>query len=246
MRRRAVAALIVALLAGCAHHVDGTAVPATAALKILPTEDQITSAAGNVLSTFGFAPFVGGVDVLPDGYRTDADAAPISCAAVADTAPRLVYEPLPVVEVARQSYFNWDEGVSASGADAAVVRLSSPSAAHQAFDAFAGQWRRCDGTTVVKHLRGVGKTGADTGGDTVIDAGISDVTTSGTLLSATVRTRQRPGAVVSRYERALGVRGGAIVEVSLAITSAGEQQPDPRGRAVRVAQVMLDRTGSGI
>ncbi len=245
MRRWAVAALIVSLLlAGCAHDVDGTAIPATTALKILPTEDQITSAAGNVLSTFGFAPFVGGVDVLPDGYRTDADAAPIACAEVTDTAPRLVYEPLPVVEVARQSYFNWDEGVSTSGADAAVVRLSSPSAAHQAFDAFAGQWRRCDGTTVVKHLRGVAVAG--TGGDTVIDAGISDVTVSGMVLSATVRTRQRPGAAVSRYERALGVRGGAIVEVSLAITSAGERQHDPRGRAVRVVQVMLDRAGSGI
>ena len=80
---------------------------------------------GNPLSTFGFQPFIGGVEILPDGYRSDADASPIGCAAVTDTAPRIVYEPLPVVEAARQSYFNWDEGVDASGADAAVVRLST-------------------------------------------------------------------------------------------------------------------------
>ncbi len=44
------------------------------------------------LSTFGFQPFVGGVEIMPDGYRTDADAAPIGCVAVTDTAPRVVYE----------------------------------------------------------------------------------------------------------------------------------------------------------
>src|ERR1700754_3804471 len=121
MRRWAGGALIAALLAGCAHAVDGAAEPATAAPGILPTESEITSAVGNTLSTFGFRPFVGGVEILPDGYRTDADASPIACVAVTDTAPRVVYEAVPVIEAARQSYFNWDEGVGTSGADAAVM-----------------------------------------------------------------------------------------------------------------------------
>lgn len=245
MAWRAGALLIVLLLAGCGRDVEGSAVPATTALRILPTADEITSAAGNILSTFGFQPFVGGVEILPDGYRTDADATPMGCAAVTDTAPRIVYEPLPVLEVARQSYFNWDEGVGTSGADAAVVRLADPNAAQRSFDAFTRQWRQCSGTTVVKHLRRTGNQATDSGSSTVIDADISDVSSNAMTISATVRTRQRPGAAASRYERALGVRGDTIVEVSLAITPAGERQPDPRGRAVRVVQVMLDTVGPG-
>jgi hypothetical protein len=61
------------------------------------------------------------------------------------------------------------------------------------------------------HLRGTGVAGAD----------FSDVTVDGSVLSATVRTHRRPSTAASRYERVLGVRGDAIVEVSLAITPAG-------------------------
>jgi hypothetical protein len=245
MRWLAGAVSVVLLVAGCTTTLDGDATPATTALKMLPTEGEITAAAGDTLSTFGFQAFVGGVDILPDGYRTDADAAPIGCAAVTDTAPRIVYEPLPVLEAARQSYFNWDEGVGTSGADAAVVRLSTDDAAENTFESVARQWKQCGGTTVVKHLRGTGVAGADSGNDTVIDADISDVIVDGSLVSATVRTRQRPRAATSRYERVLGVRGDAIVEVSLAITTLGERRPDSRANAVGVAQLMLDKVGSG-
>jgi hypothetical protein len=222
---------VVLLLAGCAQTVQGVATPAASAVKVLPTEVEISSDLRNTLSTFGFQPFVGGVEILPDGYRSDAEASPIRCAAVTDTAPRIVYEPLPVVEVARQSYFNWDEGVDASGADAAVVRLASPAAAHEAFESFARQWQQCSGTTVVKHV-----------GDAVVDAAVADVTVQDAVVSATVRTRQRPGGAESRYERALGVRDGTLVEVSLAVTPAGERQPDPRAWSVRIAETMLDKS----
>jgi hypothetical protein len=222
---------VVLLLAGCAQTVPGVATPAASAVKVLPTEAEISSDLGNTLSTFGFQPFVGGVEILPDGYRSDAEASPIRCAAVTDTAPRIVYEPLPVVEVARQSYFNWDEGVDASGADAAVVRLASPAAAREAFESFARQWQQCSGTTVVKHV-----------GDAVVDAAVADVAVQDAVVSATVRTRQRPGGAESRYERALGVRDGTLVEVSLAVTPAGERQPDPRAWSVRIAETMLDKS----
>ncbi|KAA0094649.1 sensor domain-containing protein [Mycolicibacterium sp. P1-18] len=218
-------------LAGCGHTVPGAATPAESAVKILPTEDEMGSDVGTPLSTFGFQPFIGGVEILPDGYRSDADAAPIGCAAVTDTAPRIVYEPLPVVEAARQSYFNWDERVYASGADAAVVRLASPAAAREAFDSFTRQWQQCSGTTVVKHV-----------GNAVIDAAVADVTAGDAVVSATVRTRQRPGGAESLYERALGVRGGTLVEVSLAVTPAGARQAEPRAWAVRIAQTMLGKS----
>jgi hypothetical protein len=38
------------------------------------------------------------------------------------------------------------------------------------------------------------------------------------------------------------VRGNTVVEVSLAITATGERQPDPRAGAVRVAELMLNKT----
>ena len=231
MRWLAGALSIVLLLAGCAHTIDGTAGAAASALKILPTEAEITAAVGNTLSTFGFQPFIGGAEILPNGYRSDAEASPIGCAAVTDTAPRIVYESLPVVEAARQSYFNWDDGVDTSGADAAVVRLSTAAAAKDAFGSFTRQWQQCEGTTVVKHVQ-----------STVIDAEITDVTVTRSVLSATVRTHQLPSAPATRYERAIGVRGNTVVEVSLAVTATGEKQPDPRTWAVRVAQLMSDKT----
>jgi hypothetical protein len=236
MRRWAGVALIAALLAGCAHAVDGAAEPATAAPGILPTESEITSAVGNTLSTFGFAPFIGGVEILPDGYRTDADATPIDCVAVTDTAPRVVYEKSDVVEAARQSYFNLNPGVGTSGADAAVVRMSTAEAAQRTFDGFVRQWQQCSGTAVVKHLRGVN--------NTEVDAAVSDVTVAAPVVSATVTTKPRPDGPASLYQRALGVRGDTIVEVSLATTPPGERQPMPRAQAVRVAEAMLAKVGS--
>jgi hypothetical protein len=83
------------------------------------------------------------------------------------------------------------------------------------------------------------------GGDSVIDAAIGEVTVDGSMLTATVRTRARRNAPASTYERALGVRDGTIVEVSLAITPLGERRPATRAAAVRVAQVMLDEVGRG-
>ena len=229
------------LLAGCANTVDGAARPAATAVTILPTEQEITSAVGNSLSTFGFQPFIGGAEILPDGYRTDQEASPIGCVGVTDTAPKIVYERLGIVEAARQSYFNWDEGVDTSGADAAVIRLPTADAAAAAFTGFVRQWQQCGGTTVVKHLRMPGNTGAGS----VVDAAVSEVAVIGPMLSATVRTHPSSDAPNQRYERALGVRGTTIVEVSLAITAGGDRQLTPRGQAARVAQAMLDKVGHG-
>lgn len=223
------------LLVGCAHTVGGTAEPATAALTILPSESEVTGAVGNSLSTFGFQPFVGGVEILPDGYRTEADASPIDCVAVTDTAPRIVYEPAAVAEAARQSYFNLNEGDASSGADAVVLRLSTPDAAERTFSTFARQWRQCDGVTVEKRLRGVT--------DAEVFATIEGVVVERSMLSATVRTRPGSDVAESRYERAVGVRGNTIVEVSLAIAPLAERASEPSG-AVRVAEVMLDKAAA--
>lgn len=225
------------LLTGCAHVVPGAAAPADTAFAILPTDDQISTAAGNRLSTFDFEPFIGGAEILPDGYRTDADASPIACVAVTDTAPRIVYEALPVVEAARQSYFNWNPGARTTGADAAVVRLATADDAQRTFDDFTRQWEQCDGTSVVKRLRGAT--------DTEVDAAVTDVGVTGSVLTAAVATTQRPLPVVTSgaasFERAVGVRGDTLVEVSLALSPSAGRGEDPGRSATAVVTAMLDK-----
>ncbi|WP_422746248.1 sensor domain-containing protein [Mycobacterium sp. WMMD1722] len=220
-------------LPGCGRTVEGAARPAAATLGLLPTEAELTTAVGNGLSTFGFAPFTGGADILPDGFRTDADASPIGCVAVTDTAPRFAYADAPVLEAARQSYFTLAEGAAVSGADAVVVRLSTAAAARRLFAAMSDQWRACDGRTVDKRLRGAN--GAQ------LSAEITDVTTTDAVLSATVVTQLPPAVGRSQYARALGVRGDTIAEVSLAVTAAGERRGDNRAKAVRAVEAMLQK-----
>jgi hypothetical protein len=227
----------VTIAAGCANGVDGVARPARTAVTILPSEDEMTSAVGNRLSSFGFQPFVGGLEIMPNGFRTDGDAAPIKCIGVTDTMMRVTYEPSDVMEAARQSYFNWSQGVAVSGADAAVVRLANADDADRTFGRFAGQWQGCDDQTVVKHLRGV--TNAD------VAAAVSDVDVSGPILTATVSTRQGPAAPASHYQRALAVRNDTIVEVSLAVSDAAGGGAGSRDAAVRAAQTMLNKVAAG-
>lgn len=234
--RWAAGALIVLLsLVGCAHTVTGSARQAARAVEILPTEDDVTAAVGNNLSTFGFRPFIGNVEILPDGYRTDADATPIACVAVTDTAPRIVYEPAPVIEAARQSYFNWDSGVDISGADAAVVRMSKADSALATFESFVRRWQQCDGVSVVKRPWGRAKS--------EIDADVSEVREANMVMSATARTHGSTNVQAATYERAIGVRADTIVEVSLAVTPQAARKPAAPTPAVRLVQVMLDKVG---
>jgi hypothetical protein len=228
---------VVTIVAGCAHGVNGLARPAQTAVTVLLSEDEMTLAVGNSLSSFGFQPFVGGLEIMPDGFRTDGDATPIGCIGVTDTMMRVTYEPDDVLEAARQSYFNWNQGAGVSGADAAVVRFANADDANRTFDRFVRQWQGCDGQAVLKHLRGVT--------NSEVDAAISDVAVSGSMLTATVRARQGSGAPASRYQRALAVRGDTIVEVSLAVTDAGGGRAGSREGAVRAAQAMSNKVRDG-
>ncbi len=201
---------------------------------MLPTDDEVTAAVGNGLSSFDFQPVVGGPEILPDGFRTDADAAPIGCIGVTDTSPRVVYERTPLLEAARQSYFTLAEVAAYSGADAAVLRMASPDAAQAVFSDAVRRWQQCDGTTVTKHVGGTANA------EVLVD--IRTVSRDDSMLSATLLVSQQSlGGSTSRYQRALGVRGDTLVEVSLAVTPAGTRNDQPR--AVAVARAMLDKVG---
>lgn len=224
-------ALVLAgvVLVGCSHVVVGGPRPASTAVTLLPAESQLSDAVGNPLNTFGFQPFVGGPEIMPDGFRDDADATPIRCIGVTETMARITYEGAEILEAARQSYFSLSAGIEVSGADAAVVRFGSSAAALDRFRTFVADWTACNGRSVVKHLRGT--TGAD------VTAAIDHVVAGDGLLTATVTTRQGAGPEV-HYVRAVGVRDATVVEVALAVTHSGDQAT---ARATAVARVMLDK-----
>lgn len=229
--RRLALVLVALALAGCSNQVGGSAKPATKAVHLLPSDAEMTAAVGNGLSNFDFQPFVGGPEILPDGFRTDAEASPIACIGVTDTTVRVVYEATPMVEAARQSYFTLDQHVAVTGADTAVIRMASDADAQRVFDDSVRQWRDCDGKTVDKRLGGA--TNAQ------VLAAISDVAVTGPLLSATLRTRLGPNGPTSLYQRVVGVRAEVIVEVSLAVTP--DRESGSAAHAAAVAQAMLDK-----
>lgn len=233
--RRVALVLAGVALAGCSQTVAGGARPASTAVTLLPTESQVSDAVGNPLNTFGFHPFVGGQEIMPDGFRDDADATPIRCVGVTDTMTRVTYDGADLVEAARQSYFSLNASVAVTGADAAVVRFGSAGAARGRFQTFVTAWKECDGHSVVKHLRGT--SGAD------VDAHIDGVDVDGGgVLTATLTTRQGEGPT-AHYARAVGLRDATLVEVSLAVTAAAEA--GSAARAVAVARAMLDKVAVG-
>ena len=234
MRLLAPALVLLIVAAGCGHVVVGAAQPAATAVTVLPSEAEITDAVGNGLSTFDFRPFVGGSEIMPDGFHDDADATPFRCIGVTETMLRATYEGADVIEAARQSYFTLAPGARVSGADAAVVRFGSESEAVDRYRAFTERWRGCDGQTVVKHLRGTTDT------DTDVDAAIDDVDADDPLLTATVVTRQGANAPEQIYLRAVALRDDTLVEVSLAVAD----RTGSDGAAARVARVMLDKVGA--
>lgn len=218
---RSCASLFIAVMVGagalsaCVRHVDGSARRPYSVVSRLPTEQEMSAIAKNSLSKFGFQPFVGGLEVLPDGFRDDTEATPIACAGVTDTLLRIVYEKAPVAEAARQSYFNPNPGVEISGADVGIVRLASAGTASHLFAAMARDWRRCSNTTVVKQLGGAAN-------NAELLATISSVAVTGSLLTAAVTTHDTRRRTTSRYARALGVRSDCIVEASVAVTPLAE------------------------
>jgi len=238
MRWAAGALLVLLSLVGCTHTVTGSARQAARAVEILPTEDEVTATVGNTLSTFGFRPFIGNVEILPDGYRTEADATPIACIAVTDTAPRMVYEPAPVLEAARQSYFNWDVGVDISGAGrrgGAVVRR--PTRRGATFESFVRRWQ-----AVRRRLPSSSDPGGQTKSGDRRPTSVRSVKRTW-LLSATARTRGRYeclGRDVRACDRRAGGHHRRSVAGHHASGRAAATAPTP---AVRLVHVMLDKVG---
>ncbi|MEZ0350469.1 sensor domain-containing protein [Mycobacterium sp. pR1184] len=231
--------MAVALLtAGCVNTVVGMpkravhpASPVVALEQVLPTDDEVTAAAGNPLMPEG-PPQVGAIDVLPNGIRDDNDAAPIACIGATSPLLRVVYEKGLVRAVATQTYWNPDLSVPVFGVRAGVVRLASSTDAQRFFASFVPQWQRCDGTTVTMYTH-------DTE-NTELYSKVTDVKVDGPILSATVISWDNHHTPQSANEHAVGVESDVIVDVRVSVGPHVEAGT----RAIDLARVMLRKVSS--
>jgi hypothetical protein len=217
-------------VAGTAHRaqVSGGPPPRETKLStVLPTEEEMSSAAGNQLNLNGFPPVDGGIELLANGIRTDADASPIECLGPTSPLMRLSYEKSTVRAVATVNFWNYDFDAAASSANVGAVRLASADDAEALFETFTEQWRRCQGQTVVGHSR-----------DTELYSRVEDVELSGPVLSATVIGWDNHHTPEFPNERAVGVKSNVIVEADVAVTKPRAAAEE---RAIKVVKLMLDK-----
>jgi hypothetical protein len=227
-----------ALCAGCATTVTGTALrakptgaPLAGALSaVLPTEQELGDAVGNPLSLNGFPAQEGGLELLPDGLRTEDDASPIECLGPTSALMRLNYEHSPVRATATANFWNYAPAAAASSANVGAVRFASADDAEALFTTFTQQWRDCLGKTVVQRTHD--------SSDTELYSRVEDVEVSGPVLSATIMGWDNHHTPEFPNERAVGVKSNVIVEADVAVT---KPQARAQERAIDVVKLMLDK-----
>ena len=243
--RIAVAALAIGVLAGCTTTVDGDARTVGSSsgivgigreiVGVLPDSQELHVALGTSMDDNEFPPTVGGLRVLPDGIRDGNDASEIQCLGVTFANTRKVYEKSSVRAVALHNWDNWGQGLGVRGLSVQVgaLALASPSDARALFNAFATQWRQCQGKTMVLyHAAG--------GADQLLE--ITRVQATDNMLSAIVMgSSPATHTAASPDERALGVAANCIVDVEVHDSSWRTGDPAPHNLAVKIAQTMLDK-----
>jgi hypothetical protein len=230
------------VLAGCTTSVDGIAArrdPVSAVrdlAAILPSSAEAGQAAGNPLPDSEL-PEIGGIDILPNGIRDNADASPIECLGPVTPFMRVVYEGGDVRRVAWQEFSNFGGGQTVSSADVGVVEFGSDAEAQRMFGAFATRWKACEGKTVRSVLRSPG--------NTELYQKITDVKVDGSVLSATVTNSDNHGDESFPTERAIGLAADCVVDVDMAVTGGTPAQQRVSGRAVSLAAAMQHKVNQG-
>jgi hypothetical protein len=231
----------VALCAGCAGTVNGTAEPARDSAgiigigrsipQILPTRTELASALRAPVDDDDFPPSVGGPDVLMPGRKV-ADSDGGQCVGVTDPSRKAAYRDAPVRAVAVQG---WHGVKSNHWVDAGVIALASPRDAKTLFARFVGQWQRCQGKSVT--LRSA-KSGAPEYRDD-----IAQVRNADQLLTAVVTLSSFYDDVAFPSQRALGVAYNCLIDVN--VTDFGFHLGDPAttGAAERVVNLMSAKAG---
>jgi PknH-like extracellular domain len=209
-------------------HLGGAVLPLE---QVLPDGADVSAAVGNELPPHS-PPLVGGIDVLPNGIRDRADAAPIECLGAIAPAMRIIYETAPVRGAATQDYWNYDSGVAVSSASAAAIRLASTADAQRLFASFVQQWQLCAGTTVTMYTHDRS--------NTELYLKVTNTRVDGPILSATVIAWDNHHSPPSPDERAVGIRGDVIADVKVAVGPPAQAGT----RAVDLADAMLRKVSS--
>lgn len=222
-----VAALCVAAVAGCQSGIDGGAVPqrAPALPDVLPSAEQVAHAVGNPLDPAG-PPMIGGMSLLPNGFRDSADVSPLDCLGAATPLMRVVYQRGDVRQVALQDFSRYGEGLTVSSAHTGVVEFGSDAEAGRMFEQFAAQWRSCTGTRVSVHVTPKSS----------LDWTITDVKESDGVLSATVLNSETNRDPAFPTEHAVGLVANYLIDVDVAVTDARPARRLASGRAAELVR----------
>ncbi|WP_445165965.1 sensor domain-containing protein [Mycolicibacterium sp. Dal123E01] len=219
--------------------VDGVAArndsagPVRDLITALPSGAEVSQAVGNPLVD-NEIPAIGGIDVLPNGIRDNADANPIECLGPVTPFMRIVYEGGDVRRAAWQEFSNFGGGQAVSSVNAGVVEFGSESEAQRMFGAFVARWQTCEGKTVRSTVHGPA--------NTELYQKITDVTVDGSVLSATVITSDNQGDAAFPIERAIGLAADCVVDVDAAVTGG---QRRVSGRAATLTATIRDKVTRG-
>jgi hypothetical protein len=231
-----VAPLLAVLLAtGCTAAIGGKAVPAPVPpiMRIMLDGATLAKLLGQPFKSVpSFPPAYGGRERLGTTWQ---DAAPPECIGVVFMMQKIVYETVPIKDVADETWTSGTQPVKVESVEQGVVSFPSSKDAAAAFTKFVAQWQGCDGTTLtarsVTSTRNV----------------ISEVRSADSVVGASVLMHPHEHSILTSIPvaRALGVRGNYLVEV--AVRFFGNDNPAAQGSgdintsAVDIAHAMMDR-----
>lgn len=213
----------VILVGGCDEITGGTARPAPGAARpalkqVLLDGAALTKLLGQPFKSVPFSPpSYGGSEKFGTAY---ASATPAECIGVVFMMQKIVYQSVPVQNVADELWTSDDHSsVKVDSVDEGVMSFPSPKDAAAAFAKFSAQWQGCDGTTL--------NVSSVTSASNVI----SDVRIADSVVAASVVMHPPEHSILTSVPvaRALGVRGNYLVEV--AVDFFGDGDPSAQGSA---------------
>lgn len=221
------AALCAVLATGCENKVDGgpVAQQALSLPQVLPSPEQVAQAVGNRLDPAG-PPMVGGITLLPNGFRDAEDVSPLECLGAATPLMRVVYEKGDVRAAALQDFSRYGEGLTVSSAHTGVVEFGSEAEASRMFEDFAAQWRSCSDTRVSVQVTPRSS----------LDWTVTDVRESDGILSTTVLNGESDGDPAFPTEHAVGLVANYLIDVDVAVTDGDPTRQVASGRAAQLVR----------
>jgi hypothetical protein len=230
------------LLACCTRVADGTVIAAPGLQlgpisgadlqKVLPTESGLATVLGESIPPDVDDPEITGeVSDMANGLATESDASPHDCVGVVAELQRSIYQETKMSSFASARWRQPRGSTSdVTRVVTAVVEYPSTSDANDTFDAFAKQWKDCDGTLV--------KTPIDS--DFFSDD-ISNVKNENAVMSADIEVARPAHSIEWPVLRAIGVRANCLIEVEVTFFGGNSAPSRFDDSAIAVARSMMDR-----